>query len=158
MQIFRQIPFLTNIYVMCALSIRNQKTWSKHFHIVVKKLKFCDFDIIETLRIVTNSKFPHLFRCFLMLLLLAAILWKIKQKYDLYRRRQRLIVEMEQMASRPFSEVMFLLNWVGTEVHRSNKKAIFFSLNSVYFHSNLKSFVHFGVYSEDQSFAIILYN
>lgn len=45
------------------------------------------------------------FRCFLLLLLLAAVLWKIKQKYDLYRRRQRLFVEMEQMASRPFSEV-----------------------------------------------------
>jgi len=40
------------------------------------------------------------FRCFLALLLIAAILWKIKQKYDRYRRRQRLFVEMEQMASR----------------------------------------------------------
>jgi hypothetical protein len=36
---------------------------------------------------------------------MAAILWKIKQKYDLFRRRQRLFVEMEQMASRPFSQV-----------------------------------------------------
>lgn len=45
------------------------------------------------------------YRCFLLLLLIAAILWKIKQKYDMYRRRQRLFVEMEQMASRPFSEV-----------------------------------------------------
>ncbi|CAG7724473.1 unnamed protein product [Allacma fusca] len=43
--------------------------------------------------------------CFLMLLLVAAILWKIKQKYDMYRRRQRLFVEMEQMASRPFAQV-----------------------------------------------------
>ncbi|CAH4035307.1 attractin-like protein 1 isoform X2 [Pieris brassicae] len=43
--------------------------------------------------------------CFLLLLLVAAALWKIKQKYDLYRRRQRLFVEMEQMASRPFSQV-----------------------------------------------------
>lgn len=38
---------------------------------------------------------------------MAAILWKIKQKYDLFRRRQRLFVEMEQMASRPFSQVQF---------------------------------------------------
>lgn len=45
-------------------------------------------------------------RCFLLLLLVAAILWKIKQKYDMYRRRQRLFVEMEQMASRPFSQVL----------------------------------------------------
>ncbi|XP_069690268.1 attractin-like protein 1 isoform X2 [Periplaneta americana] len=44
--------------------------------------------------------------CFLLLLLVAAILWKIKQKYDMYRRRQRLFVEMEQMASRPFSQVL----------------------------------------------------
>lgn len=49
--------------------------------------------------------FTFHFRCFLLLLLLAAVLWKIKQKYDMYRRRQRLFVEMEQMASRPFSEV-----------------------------------------------------
>lgn len=47
---------------------------------------------------------PH--RCFLALLLVAAVLWKIKQKYDMYRRRQRLFVEMEQMASRAFSQVL----------------------------------------------------
>lgn len=47
---------------------------------------------------------PH--RCFLALLLVAAILWKIKQKYDMYRRRQRLFLEMEQMASRAFSQVI----------------------------------------------------
>ncbi|XP_026479999.1 attractin-like protein 1 [Ctenocephalides felis] len=44
--------------------------------------------------------------CFLLLLLVAAIMWKIKQKWDMYRRRQRLFVEMEQMASRPFSQVL----------------------------------------------------
>ncbi|XP_063699166.1 attractin-like protein 1 isoform X2 [Culicoides brevitarsis] len=44
--------------------------------------------------------------CFLALLLMAAILWKIKQRYDMFRRRQRLYVEMEQMASRPFSQVL----------------------------------------------------
>ncbi|EZA62767.1 Putative protein tag-53 [Ooceraea biroi] len=44
--------------------------------------------------------------CFLALLLVAAILWKIKQKYDMYRRRQRLYLEMEQMASRAFSQVV----------------------------------------------------
>ncbi|XP_022918450.1 attractin-like protein 1 [Onthophagus taurus] len=44
--------------------------------------------------------------CFLALLLVAAFLWKIKQRYDMYRRRQRLFVEMEQMASRPFSQVL----------------------------------------------------
>ena len=76
--------------------------------------------------------------CFISLLVVAAIMWKIKQRYDMYRRlvlnvpffvvnygaielilmcfvilfvafyfrRQRLFVEMEQMASRPFSPVM----------------------------------------------------
>ncbi|XP_012260217.2 attractin-like protein 1 isoform X2 [Athalia rosae] len=44
--------------------------------------------------------------CFMALLLVAAVLWKIKQKYDMYRRRQRLLVEMEQMASRAFSQVL----------------------------------------------------
>lgn len=33
-------------------------------------------------------------------------MWKIKQKYDMYRRRQRLYVQMEQLASRPFSQVL----------------------------------------------------
>lgn len=47
---------------------------------------------------------PH--RCFLALLLVAAILWKIKQRVDMYRRRQRLFLEMEQMASRAFSSVI----------------------------------------------------
>lgn len=42
----------------------------------------------------------------MFLLLIAAFLWKVKQKYDMYRRRQRLFVEMEQMASRPFSQVL----------------------------------------------------
>lgn len=46
--------------------------------------------------------------CFLLLLLMAAVMWKIKQKYDMFRRRQRLFVEMEQMASRPFSQVNYL--------------------------------------------------
>ena len=45
-----------------------------------------------------------LYSCFLALLLIAAVLWKIKQKFDRYRRRQRLFVEMEQMASRPFGK------------------------------------------------------
>jgi hypothetical protein len=41
--------------------------------------------------------------CFLTLLIIAAILWKIKQKYDMYRRRQQLFLELEHMASRPFA-------------------------------------------------------
>lgn len=49
--------------------------------------------------------FVTFFSCFLSLLLIAAIFWKIKQRYDVYRRRQRMFVELEQMASRPFAVV-----------------------------------------------------
>lgn len=60
---------------------------------------------IANININNKRIYALLYRCFLLLLLLAAVLWKIKQKYDMFRRRQRLFVEMEQMASRPFSEV-----------------------------------------------------
>lgn len=43
--------------------------------------------------------------CFLTLLIIAAILWKIKQRYDMYRRRQQLFLELQSMASRPFSGI-----------------------------------------------------
>lgn len=59
--------------------------------------------------------------CFLALLVVAAILWKIKQRYDRYRRRQRLFVEMEQMASRPFGSVLVELeNHKNSSSHQSN--------------------------------------
>ncbi|XP_074640642.1 attractin-like protein 1 [Tubulanus polymorphus] len=45
------------------------------------------------------------FSCFLALLMIAALLWKIKLRYDMYRRRRRMIVEMERMVSRPFAVV-----------------------------------------------------
>ncbi|XP_021361114.1 attractin-like isoform X3 [Mizuhopecten yessoensis] len=63
---------------------------------------------------ISFSQFPKIdlvhffvtfFSCFLSLLIIAAVLYKIKHKYDNYRRRQRMIVEMEEMASRPFSTV-----------------------------------------------------
>lgn len=59
---------------------------------------------------ISFSQFPKIdlvhffvtfFSCFLSLLIIAAVLYKIKHKYDGYRRRQRMIVEMEEMASRP---------------------------------------------------------
>ncbi|KAJ8976990.1 hypothetical protein NQ317_013991 [Molorchus minor] len=58
-------------------------------------------------------------RCFLILLLVAAILWKVKQRYDMYRRRQRLFVEMEQMASRPFSQVLVELEFNNLRIQQS---------------------------------------
>ncbi|CAG2228092.1 unnamed protein product [Mytilus edulis] len=63
---------------------------------------------------ISFSQFPKIdlvhffvtfFSCFLSLLIIAAVLYKIKHKYDLYRRRQRMMVEMEEMASRPFASV-----------------------------------------------------
>ncbi|XP_070539699.1 attractin-like protein 1 isoform X2 [Ptychodera flava] len=47
--------------------------------------------------------FVTFFSCFLSLLLIAAIIWKIKQKYDAYMRRRAHVVEMAQLASRPFA-------------------------------------------------------
>ncbi|XP_045189684.2 attractin-like protein 1 [Mercenaria mercenaria] len=61
---------------------------------------------------ISFSQFPKIdlvhffvtfFSCFLTLLIIAAVLYKVKHKYDSYRRRQRMIVEMEEMASRPFA-------------------------------------------------------
>ena len=61
--------------------------------------------------------------CFLALLLIAAVLWKIKQKFDRYRRRQRLFVEMEQMASRPFGSVLVDLEKLPDHSNSSNSSA-----------------------------------
>ncbi len=61
--------------------------------------------------------------CFLALLLVAAILWKIKQKFDRYRRRQRLFVEMEQMASRPFGSVLVELEKVSDHANSSSSSS-----------------------------------
>ncbi|KRZ56907.1 putative protein tag-53 [Trichinella nativa] len=47
--------------------------------------------------------------CFFILLVVAFALWKIKQRFDVYRRRQRMFVEMAQMASRPFGLVQLQL-------------------------------------------------
>ncbi|CAH0395554.1 unnamed protein product [Bemisia tabaci] len=69
--------------------------------------------------------------CFLLLLLVAAILWKIKQKYDMYRRRQRLFVEMEQMASRPFSQV-------AVEIERKDQNTIYDDVTTLTVSSSLK--------------------
>lgn len=48
--------------------------------------------------------------CFLTLLIIAAIMWKIKQRYDMYRRRQQLFLELEHRASRPFASILIELN------------------------------------------------
>lgn len=74
-------------YKFLFLSIQNwiSNSFSLHFH----RTYFCLLHIT-----LFNEDFNFLpfffvhFRCFLLLLLVAAILWKLKQKYDMYRRRQ----------------------------------------------------------------------
>ncbi|GCC22229.1 hypothetical protein chiPu_0000614, partial [Chiloscyllium punctatum] len=49
--------------------------------------------------------FVTFFSCFLSLLLVAAVVWKIKQSCWASRRREQLMRERQQMASRPFASV-----------------------------------------------------
>ncbi|XP_039607868.1 attractin isoform X1 [Polypterus senegalus] len=53
--------------------------------------------------------FVTFFSCFLSLLLVAAVVWKIKQSCWASRRREQLLREMQQMASRPFATINLAL-------------------------------------------------
>uniref|UniRef100_A0A3B4FYQ4 Attractin-like protein 1 n=1 Tax=Pundamilia nyererei TaxID=303518 RepID=A0A3B4FYQ4_9CICH len=53
--------------------------------------------------------FVTFFSCFLSLLLVAAVVWKIKQTCWASRRREQLMRERQQMASRPFASVTVAL-------------------------------------------------
>ncbi|XP_064629979.1 attractin-like protein 1 isoform X2 [Lineus longissimus] len=68
---------------------------------VTVKISFSQFPKIDLIQF-----FVTFFSCFLSLLLIAALFWKVKQRYDAYIRRQRMIVEMERMVSRPFSKTL----------------------------------------------------
>ncbi|XP_018618141.1 attractin-like protein 1 [Scleropages formosus] len=57
--------------------------------------------------------FVTFFSCFLSLLLVAAVVWKIKQTCWASRRREQLMRERQQMASRPFSSVDVALEVAG---------------------------------------------
>ncbi|XP_078668926.1 attractin-like protein 1 [Branchiostoma floridae x Branchiostoma belcheri] len=69
--------------------------------------------------------FVTFFSCFLSLLLVAGIFWKVKQRVDTFRRRREMIIEMAQMASRPFSKVMLEME-INTEprdgVHKAKRR------------------------------------
>uniref|UniRef100_A0A8D3BX29 Attractin-like 1b n=1 Tax=Scophthalmus maximus TaxID=52904 RepID=A0A8D3BX29_SCOMX len=54
--------------------------------------------------------FVTFFSCFLSLLLVAAVVWKIKQTCWASRRREQLMRERQQMASRPFASVAVSLD------------------------------------------------
>lgn len=45
------------------------------------------------------------FACFLSLLLIAVIAWKVKTMYDVYLQRRAVLNEMREMAARPFAQV-----------------------------------------------------
>ncbi|XP_073729243.1 attractin-like protein 1 isoform X1 [Misgurnus anguillicaudatus] len=53
--------------------------------------------------------FVTFFSCFLSLLLVAAVVWKVKQTCWASRRREQLMRERQQMASRPFASVIVAL-------------------------------------------------
>ncbi|KAK5881261.1 hypothetical protein CesoFtcFv8_022081 [Champsocephalus esox] len=59
--------------------------------------------------------FVTFFSCFLSLLLVAAVVWKIKQTCWASRRREQLMRERQQMASRPFASVVLSLDSRGEE-------------------------------------------
>uniref|UniRef100_A0A8C4NUU2 Attractin like 1 n=1 Tax=Dicentrarchus labrax TaxID=13489 RepID=A0A8C4NUU2_DICLA len=59
--------------------------------------------------------FVTFFSCFLSLLLVAAVVWKIKQTCWASRRREQLMRERQQMASRPFASVAVALDARGKQ-------------------------------------------
>ncbi|XP_052255440.1 attractin-like protein 1 isoform X1 [Dreissena polymorpha] len=80
---------------------------------------------------ISFSQFPKIdlvhffvtfFSCFLSLLIIAAVLYKIKHKYDSYRRRQRMMVEMEEMASRPFAMALLEIEPKSADQAGADKK------------------------------------
>ncbi len=52
--------------------------------------------------------------CFIVLLVVAGLLWMIKLRIEVFRRNQRRYDEIEQMASRPFASVRLELNLPAT--------------------------------------------
>uniref|UniRef100_A0A8C4ZJK4 Attractin-like 1a n=1 Tax=Gadus morhua TaxID=8049 RepID=A0A8C4ZJK4_GADMO len=59
--------------------------------------------------------FVTFFSCFLSLLLVAAVVWKVKQTCWASRRREQLMRERQQMASRPFASVSMLIEVGGDQ-------------------------------------------
>lgn len=49
--------------------------------------------------------FITFFGCLLSLLTIAFITWKVKQRYDRYRRHRQIVMQQEHMASRPFTRL-----------------------------------------------------
>ena len=50
--------------------------------------------------------FITFFGCLFSLLVIAFVTWKSKQRYDHYRHQRQIIIQMEHMASRPFTKLL----------------------------------------------------
>uniref|UniRef100_A0A8C7UM57 Attractin-like protein 1 n=1 Tax=Oncorhynchus mykiss TaxID=8022 RepID=A0A8C7UM57_ONCMY len=61
--------------------------------------------------------FVTFFSCFLSLLLVAAVVWKVKQTCWASRRREQLMRERQQMASRPFASIAVALDREHPPIH-----------------------------------------
>uniref|UniRef100_A0A8C5QK43 Attractin-like protein 1 n=1 Tax=Leptobrachium leishanense TaxID=445787 RepID=A0A8C5QK43_9ANUR len=96
-------------FILSAFSISGSIAFSQHNTIM---------DLVQF--------FVTFFSCFLSLLLVAAVVWKIKQTCWASRRREQLMRERQQMASRPFASVDVTLE-VGaeqTELHRGSGEGV----------------------------------
>jgi hypothetical protein len=69
--------------------------------------------------------FVTFFGCLLTLLTIAFITWKTKQRYDRFRRQRQILIQMQHMASRPFTRIL-------VDVTKNNNK----TCSSNYEHAN----------------------
>lgn len=83
---------------------------NRHFMFVVYVY---DFESPITVQVAFSRRtrvqllhfFITFFGCLLSLLTIAFITWKSKQRYDRYRRQRQIVMQMEHMASRPFTRL-----------------------------------------------------
>ncbi len=73
-----------------------------------------DFEVPVTVQISFSRRsriqllhfFITFFGCLFSLLAIAFVTWKSKQRYDLYRHQRQVVIQMEHMASRPFTKLL----------------------------------------------------
>ena len=59
--------------------------------------------------------FITFFGCLFSLLAIAFITWKSKQRYDQYRHQRQVVIQMEHMASRPFTKLLIDVTKIHSE-------------------------------------------
>jgi len=90
-----QVP-RKNMFSMCHIKSTNSET---------RRSVQCASTFIISRHQYSSKFFLVFFACFLSLLLLAVIGWKLKTMYDLYLQRRAVLNEMREMAARPFAQV-----------------------------------------------------